>query len=293
MTGASGLIGRALVRALGEAGHDVVRLVRRPARAADEVTWDPSTQTLDTRALGVVDGAVNLGGAGVGDHRWTTDYKREIHDSRVLATRTLVTALAGMRPLPSVLVSASAVGFYGSRGEDVLTEASGPGDGFLAGVVRDWEAEAVLAADAGIRVVTARTGLVLSSRGGALQRMLPPARLGVAGPFGRGRQWWPWITLADEVAALRYLLDSDVQGPVNLACPQPARNREVVAALGRTLHRPAVLPVPPIALHLALGEFAGEILASRRMVPQRLLDAGFPFAHDRLDDAMGWVAAGN
>lgn len=290
VTGAGGLIGSALVPRLRDAGHDVVRLVRRPAQADGEVRWDPAGGEVDLTRLGRIDGAVHLAGAGVGDHRWTAAYKSEIHDSRVTGTRTLVTALTAQRPHPTVLVCGSAVGFYGSRGDQVLTEQSGPGQGFLAGVVQDWEAQTTPAADAGIRVVLARTGLVLARNGGALGRMLPLIRLGLAGPLGNGRQWWPWISLEDEVSALMFLLDGDLPGPVNLAAPEPARTKDLVSALGRAVHRPTLLPVPAPALRVVLGEFAEEVLASRRVRPQRLLDAGFTFTHSTVASAAGWVA---
>ena len=292
VTGASGLIGTALVTHLHSAGHEVVRLVRRPPRAPDEVIWDPERGTVDLARLGGVDGAVHLAGAGVGDHRWTDAYKRTIRDSRVLGTRTLVTALTSLDPLPRVLVLGSAVGFYGNRGEEVLTEESEGGSGFLADVVRAWEAETRPAEDAGIRVARARSGLVLAGEGGAAGRLLPLVRLGLGGPLGNGRQWWPWITLEDEVRALTYLLQQeDLSGPVNLSAPEPARNRDVVKALGGAVHRPAVLPAPAVALRLALGEFAGSILDSQRVVPQRLLAAGFSFRHPTLTEAAAWVTS--
>jgi uncharacterized protein (TIGR01777 family) len=291
VTGASGLIGTALVSRLRADGHDVVRLVRRPARTPEEVSWDPAAGEVDVAALGTVDAAVHLAGAGVGDHRWTPAYRRTIHDSRVQGTRTLVGALRRLDPRPRVLVSGSAVGFYGSRGEQELTESSAGGQGFLAGVVREWEAEAEAAEQDGIRVALARTGLVLSPNGGALGRMLPLLRLGVAGPLGNGRQWWPWITLQDEVSALVFLLGAQLAGPVNLCAPEPARNREVTAALGRELHRPTVLPTPAFALRLVLGDFAEDVLASQRVIPQRLLEAGFRHAHPTLADAARWIAS--
>lgn len=292
VTGASGLIGSALVQRLQAGGHEVVRLVRRPPGGPGEVRWDPATGEVDTGALGAVEAAVHLAGAGVGDHRWTDAYKRTIHDSRVLGTRTLVRALRDLRPAPQVLVSGSAVGFYGSRGEQELTEDSPPGHGFLAGVVRDWEAEATAASDAGIRVVLARTGLVLSRQGGALGRLLPLLRLGLGGPLGNGRQWWPWITLDDEVSALEFLLTAPLSGPVNLSAPEPARNRDLTAALGRQLHRPTLLPAPAAALRLAVGEFAEDVLASQRVLPRRLLRAGFGFAQPTVPDAVRWVTGG-
>jgi uncharacterized protein (TIGR01777 family) len=291
VTGASGLIGTPLVTQLHSAGHEVVRLVRRRPRAGNEVFWDPAQQAIDLDGLGRVDGAVHLAGTGVGDRRWTDEYKRAVHDSRVQGTRTLVRALLTQERAPQVLVSGSAVGFYGSRGEEELTERSDAGQGFLATVVRDWEAETEPAARAGIRVVLARTGLVLSRQGGALGRMLPLLRLGVAGPLGDGRQWWPWITLDDEIAALLFLLGGDLSGPVNLTAPNPVRNRELTTSLGRALHRPTLLPVPAIVLRLVLGGFAEEVLASQRVLPRRLLDAGFRFRHATVDDAARWVAA--
>jgi len=291
VTGASGLIGTALVTRLHAAGHDVVRLVRRHPRSGDEVEWDPERGTVDVDGLAGLDGAVHLAGAGVGDHRWTADYKRQIRDSRVLGTRALVSALTSLDPLPRVLVSGSAVGYYGSRGDEVLTEASAGGEGFLADVVRAWEAETAPAVEAGIRVTLARTGLVMAPTGGAFGRLLPLLKLGLAGPLGNGRQWWPWITLEDQTAALEFLLEKDVDGPVNLGAPNPQRQGELTKALGRAFHRPALLPAPAVALRLALGEFSADVLASQRMVPRRLLEAGFSFRHPDVDSAAEWLRA--
>lgn len=289
VTGSTGLIGTALVTHLHARGHDVVRLVRRAPRAADEVRWDPGAGEVDLSGLAGVDAAVHLAGAGVGDHRWTDDYKRTILTSRVDGTRTFATALASLDPRPRVLVSGSAVGYYGDRGDDVLTESSSGGEGFLAEVVRAWEDAAAPAVEAGVRVAFARTGLVLSPRGGALGRMLPLARLGLAGPLGDGRQWWPWITLEDEVRAIEFLLEKDLEGPVNLSAPQPVRQGELARALGRALHRPALLPAPAFGLRLVLGEFAADVLASQRMLPSLLLDAGFAFNQRTVDQAVDWV----
>lgn len=291
VTGASGLIGTALVTRLHSAGHDVVRLVRRAPRARDEVRWDPAGGSVDLDGLAGVDAAVHLAGAGVGDRRWTDAYKRTILDSRVLGTRTLVDALTRLDPLPRVLVSGSAVGYYGNRGDEVLTEASGPGSGFLTDVVRAWEAEAAPAEQAGIRVVYARTGLVMASSGGAFGQLLPLLRLGLAGPLGSGRQWWPWITLEDEVSAIEFLLEKDIGGPVNLSAPNPQRQGELTRTLGRAFRRPTVLPAPAIALRAALGEFAADVLASQRMVPRALLDAGFSFRHPEPESAAEWLRA--
>jgi uncharacterized protein len=291
ITGSSGFIGTALVGSLQEAGHEVVRLVRRPARRPDEVSWDPAAGTVDLTGLAGVEAAVNLAGAGVGDRRWTKAYQRTLVASRVDSTRTLATALARLDPPARVLVSASASGYYGNRGDEPLTEAAGPGAGFLVELVRAWEGAALRNAGPGTRVVLARTGLVLAPGGGALGRLLPLLRLGLGGPLGNGRQWWPWITLTDEVRALTFLLEREaLEGPVNLSAPQPARNVELTRALGRALRRPAVLPAPAFAVRLVVGEFAQEVLGSQRMLPARLLEAGFAFRHQNATQAAAWVA---
>lgn len=294
MTGASGLIGTALVPHLRRRGHDVVRLVRRAPAAADEVRWEPGAPGgVDLAGLGHLDAAVHLAGAGVGDRRWTPAYKREIVASRVDGTTTLARALAAMHPRPAVLVSASAIGFYGDTGERPVDESAPQADTFLAGVVRAWEAAADPARAAGIRVVHPRTGLLLSPRGGALGRLLPLLRLGLGGPLGSGGQFWSWITMADEVAALTFLVERDgLAGPVNLTAPHPERNRDVVAALAHALRRPAVLPVPAAALRLVLGEFAGEVLASQRVLPAALSGAGFTFRHPGIGAAAADLVAG-
>jgi uncharacterized protein len=289
VTGASGLIGTALVTRLHSGGHDVVRLVRHAPRAADEVSWDPEGGAVDLDGLAGVEGVVHLAGAGVGDHRWTDEHKRAIRDSRVLGTRTLVKALTAMDPLPRVLVSGSATGFYGDRGDEELTEQSPPGQGFLAGVVRAWEAETEPAAAAGIRVAHIRSGLVMAAEGGAFGRLLPLVKLGLAGPLGSGRQWWPWITLDDHIAAVEFLLTHEVAGPFNLTAPHPAPQKDVVRALARAAHRPAWLPAPKAALRVALGELSDDILASQRVLPRRLVAEGFTFRHPELDGAAEWV----
>ena len=249
--------------------------------------WDPGSGTVDVAALAGVEAVVHLAGAGVGDHRWTEAYKRTILDSRVEGTRAISTAITRLDPMPRVLVSASAVGFYGDRGEEVLTEESPPGVGFLADVVRSWEAAAAPAAAAGIRVVHPRTGIVLSKDGGALGRMSMLFRLGLGGKLGSGRQYWPWISLTDEIRALRFLLDTEsLSGPVNLAGPDPATNAAITSAIGEVVHRPTILPVPALALKIALGEFAGEVLISQRVLPRRLLDAGFAFEHADVGTAL-------
>jgi uncharacterized protein (TIGR01777 family) len=291
ITGSHGLIGSALVPRLRDAGHDIVQLVRGTPGGADEVAWDPAGGSVDLAGLAGVEAVVHLAGAGVGDHRWSDEYKQQIRDSRVLGTRTLVKALTSLNPLPRVLVSGSAIGFYGDRGDEALTEQSGPGNGFLVDVVEAWEDEAVPAAEAGIRVVHPRTGLVMARSGGAFSQLLLLARLGLAGPLGNGRQWWSWISLEDHLSALQHLIDSDLAGPVNLTAPTPEHNVDVIRALARAMHRPALLPAPAFALRIVLGEFAGEILGSQRVLPTRLTESGFTFQHPTIDSAAAWVTA--
>ncbi len=296
ITGASGLIGSALSASLRGRGDQVIHLVRRdpaaaPAEGVTEVRWDPARHQVDTESLVGVDAVVHLAGAGLGDKRWTEDYKRTIRSSRVDGTSTISRAVAALDPVPR-LVSGSAMGIYGHRGDDVLTEESTLGEDFLAGVCQDWEAATRPAEEAGSAVSHLRTGLVLSRDGGAMGRLLPLARLGLAGPLGKGDQYWSWITLHDHVRAVQFLLDHpEITGPVNAGGPHPDPQRDVVAALGRQLHRPAVLPAPTIALRLALGEMASDILGSIRMVPAVLQEAGFEFDHPDLESAMAWLGS--
>jgi hypothetical protein len=266
----------------------VVHLVRRQPSTDLEIGWDPTSRTLDPRDLSGLTAVVHLAGAGVGAHRWTAAYKHEILASRVDGTATIATALADLGE-PVALVSGSAIGFYGDRGERTLTEDSDPGQGFLAEVVQAWEAATKPAEDAGLRVVHARTGLVLTPKGGAMERVLPLARLGLAGPLGSGRQYWSWITLHDEVRALAHLVDQELAGPVNLVSTQPMRQSEVMKALGAVLGRPALLPAPTLALKVFLGEFAGDVLASDRILPSVLTASGFVFDHDTIESAMRWL----
>jgi hypothetical protein len=288
VTGASGLIGSALVSSLRSDGHDVVRLVRHAASAPDEASWDPAHRLLDPSVLAGSDAVVHLAGAGVGDKRWSDAYKQTILASRVDGTSTIASALASLDSPPGVLVSASAVGFYGERGDDVLDESAPNGDGFLADVVRQWEACTAPAAAAGVRVVHIRSGLVLSADGGVLGKTLPLFNLGLGGRLGSGRQWMPWIALPDEVAAIQFLLETNaVSGAVNLSAPAPVRNSEYTHAVGRAVHRPTLAPVPRFALRAALAGFADEgALVSQRAVPRRLLDAGFEFQYRTLDEAL-------
>jgi uncharacterized protein (TIGR01777 family) len=286
ISGASGLIGSALAPALRADGHEVVRLVRREAGAADEVSWDPARGRLDASSLAGVDAVVSLSGANL-DRRWTAARKREIRDSRVDTTSLLAHTIAGLDPKPSAFVVAGGVGVYGDRGDEILTEESAPGSGFLADVGQAWEAAAEPARAAGIRTVNFRQGVVLTRRGGALKRMLTPFRLGVGGRVGSGRQWWSWVQLEDAVAAYRFVLEHDVAGPVNLTSPNPATSEHFTTTLGRVLHRPTIFPLPGIAVRTIFGE-RGEavLLEGQRVLPKRLLDAGFAFSHPELEPAL-------
>lgn len=287
VSGASGFLGSALLPALRADGHTVVQLVRRPAADPSEISWDPGAGVLDPHVLRGVDAVINLSGANVAGTRWTPAYKQTLRDSRVRTTTLLSNAIAAMEVPPQVFLSGSAVGFYGDRGDAPLDESSTSGNSFLAGVCRDWEDATSSAERAGVRVVHLRTGVVLDRSGGALERMEPLLKLGIAGPLGSGRQYWAWITLADWLAAVRFLLrpDTVLAGPVNLTAPKPETNARITTALARHLSRPALLPVPAFALRLALGEFVAEFLASQRVFPRRLLDAGFTFASPDIDTA--------
>ncbi|MEU9101515.1 TIGR01777 family oxidoreductase [Streptomyces sp. NPDC048361] len=287
VTGSTGLIGTELVRSLRADGHEVLRLVRRGADAPDEVEWDPARQYVDAAGLAGCEAVVHLAGAGVADHRWTAAYKKEIRDSRVLGTAALAEALASLDTPPKVLVSGSAVGYYGSTGERAVDESAPPGDGFLPSVCVEWEEAAAPAAEAGIRTVFARTGLVVSRRGGAWAKLIPLFRAGLGGRLGSGRQYWSFIALHDEVAALRFLVDTEsLSGPVNLTAPEPVTNREATEVMSRVLGRPALLPVPSAALRVVLGEAAGDVLAGQRVVPAALLAAGFRYAFPSVEAAL-------
>jgi uncharacterized protein (TIGR01777 family) len=294
VSGASGLIGSALVPSLREDGHTVRRLVRRRPAAADEIYWDPAIHEVDDAVMASADAVVNLNGVGIGDKRWTEDYKRLALTSRLDATTTIVDAITRPGSTVKTLVNGSAVGWYGDRGDDRLTEADGHGQGFLADLVRQWEAATEPAEAAGIRVVRVRTGIVLTPDGGALARMLPIFRLGAGGRLGSGKQWFPWISLTDEVAAIKFALTHDnVSGALNLTSPNPVTNAEFTKALGRAVKRPALAAVPPFALKLGLGGFAEDgLLYSQRALPQALQEAGFSFAFQELDDALASMLSG-
>jgi uncharacterized protein (TIGR01777 family) len=282
ITGASGMIGTALVGHLKSEGYTVQKLVRRPSRAADEITWDPQAGTVDLEALAGVDAVIHLAGAGVGDKRWTKKYKSEILNSRLLGTTTIANAVNTVKP--SVFISASAIGWYGETGNRAVIETDRAGEDFLAAVCREWEGAADLVQD--VRTVKLRTGLVLDPTGGALGRMLPLFRFGFGGKLGNGTQWWSWITLHDQIRAITFALESKIQGPVNLTSPNPVTNQEFTAGLARALHRPALFPAPALALKIALGGFSTEILGSKKVMPQALLDAGFVFDYPHLATAL-------
>ena len=289
VTGSSGLIGTALVAALRADGHEVIRLVRAGPGAADAIVWDPHADRggLDPRSLDGVAAVVHLAGAGLADKRWTPGYQAEIRDSRVQGTRALAGALAAMATPPGVLLSGSAIGWYGDTGGREVTESDPAGSGFLSEVVRDWEAAAGDAARAGIRVVTLRSGVVLSPKGGMLGRLLPLFRLGIGGRIGTGRQVMSWIGLSEWVAAVRFLLGrDDISGPVNLTTPSPVSNAEFTSALAAAVHRPAVMLVPVPALKLAIGGVSSDILSSARVLPRRLLDEGYQFRHPGIAGAL-------
>ncbi|MEI2718429.1 MAG: TIGR01777 family oxidoreductase [Candidatus Nanopelagicales bacterium] len=287
ITGASGTIGTGLAESLRADGIAVRRFVRRPARTPDEISWDPEGRSIDTAALesAGLTAVVHLAGAGVGDRRWTASYKDEILSSRVAGTETLAKALAGL-PRRVALISGSAIGYYGDTGTAIVDESALPGSTFLADVVVRWESATAAAIDAGLRVAFARTGLVVSRSGGAFGKMVPIFKAGIGGRLGSGRQWWSFISLTDEIRALRFLIDNELDGPFNLVAPHPVTNSEAVHDLGAALHRPAALPVPSFALRTALGEFASEITMSQGVEPRRLTAAGFTWNHPTLPQAL-------
>jgi uncharacterized protein (TIGR01777 family) len=289
VTGSSGLIGTALVAALRADGHQVTRLVRDAPTGADTIAWDPRAAGggLDPRSLAGVAAVVHLAGAGVADRRWTESYKAEIRGSRVQGTTALVSVLSRMATPPAVLLSGSAFGWYGDTGGREVDESSPAGTGFLAGVVRDWEAAAEAAAPAGIRVITMRSGLVLSPRGGMLARLLPLFRLGLGARIGSGTQIMSWIALSELVAVIRFLLGrEDISGPVNATTPNPVTNREFTATLAAAVHRPAAMAVPVPVLRAAIGGVSAELLSNARVLPAKLLAAGYPYQHPDLAGAL-------
>ena len=282
ITGASGLIGSALVGHLKSEGHTVQRLVRRATVSSDEIRWDPKTGYVDIEALRGVDAVIHLAGAGVGDKRWTKRFKSEILNSRLLGTTAIAHAVSEIKP--QVFISASAIGWYGDSGNRAVVESDSVGNDFLAAVCREWEGAADLAGD--VRTVKLRTGLVLDPTGGALGKMLPLFRFGLGGKLGSGKQWWSWITLHDVVRAIEFALVNPISGPVNLTSPNPVTNQEFTAALARAMKRPALFPAPAIALKIALGGFSSEVLGSKKVSPNALIEAGFTWDFPHITNAL-------
>ena len=288
ISGSHGLIGSALTSWLTSRGHRIVRLVRPPrAPGPGEIVWDPAAGTIDAGGLEGMDAVIHLAAESIASGRWTAARKKRIAESRVQGTGLLAGALAYARRGPRTLICASAIGYYGNRGEEILVEQSAPGSGFLADLTRKWEAAAEPARQAGLRVVHLRSGIVLSPSGGALARMLPVFRMGLGGRLGSGRQFMSWITIDDEVGAIGHALQHALMsGPVNLVSPQPVTNREFTATLCRVLRRPALFAVPATALRMALGELSGELLGSLRVHPAALLAAGYTFQHSDLESGL-------
>jgi uncharacterized protein (TIGR01777 family) len=289
ISGSSGLVGSALVPALSAAGHVVFPLVRPPQIAGEkQVGWNPATGEMDMEAAAGAEGVVNLAGASIAGERWSEGRKRELRTSRIDSTRALVDAMAKLEPRPRVLVSASAVGYYGDRGDERLDEESAPGEGFLAKLAADWEAEALRAENFGIRTVLLRFGVILSGKGGALAQMVGPFKLGVGGRLGSGRQWMAWVAMADVVGMVRVAIEDEMwRGAYNCVAPEPVTNTEFTKTLGRVLHRPTIFPVPPVALRTVFGEMADEmLLASQRVEPKRVVQAGYSYAYTGLELAL-------
>jgi uncharacterized protein (TIGR01777 family) len=289
ISGASGVIGTALSASLRAGGHRPIALVRRDVRSgADEIRWDPAAGTIDGASLEGIDAVVHLAGAGIGDKRWTDERKKIIMDSRVESTKLLASTLAGLDRAPSVLVSASGISYYGDRGDDLLDESDPKGPGFLADVVEEWEAAAQPAIDAGIRTAFARTAAVLDANSGALERQLPLFKLGLGGRFGSGKQYFPWISLTDEIRAIEFMLEGDMAGPVNLVAPETVTNNEFTKTLGDVLNRPTLLPVPLFGPKLLFGaELVDQLIMwSVRATPAALLAAGFSFEDPTLEGAL-------
>ena len=282
VTGATGLIGTALVAQLKSDGYQVQKLVRRPVRTSDEVFWDPIKGEIDTPSLEGVDAIFHLAGASVAGKRWSAAYRSEILNSRLLGTTTIATACEQLKP--AVFISASAIGHYGETGNRAVTEADGGGTDFLSIVCREWEAAASLAPS--VRTIRLRTGIVLDPTGGALGQMLPLFKFGLGGKLGSGKQWWSWITLHDQIKAMIFLLNSKIEGAVNLVTPNPVTNQQFTAALAHALKRPALFPAPAFALRALLGGFSTELLGSKRVMPQVLTNAGFEFDYPHVSNAL-------
>ncbi len=286
ITGSSGLIGTALIESLARTGAEVVRVVRTNPGPNDAV-WDIHAGTIEASKLEGVDAVVHLAGEGIGDKKWSPERKQKVLESRTLGTALVAETIAGLQTPPSVFISGSAIGFYGDRGDEFLTENSVRGSGFLSDVVLAWESAALPAIDAGIRTAFIRTGVVLSREGGALKEQLPFFKLGVGGKIGDGRQYWSWVSIQDQVRAILHIIDSDISGPVNVTSPNPSTNADFTSALGRALGRPTFLPTPKFAVDLRLGKEAAKemLFHSSRVLPQVLTDSGFNFLHPTIDEA--------
>ena len=287
ISGASGLIGKPLVARLRKYNHEVIQLVRRAAKSG-ESQWNPANGLIDASVIDGADAVIHLSGAGIGDRRWTAKYKQELLDSRTKSTTLLATTIAKCAKKPSVFLSASGVGIYGPRGDEQLTEQSSHGDSFLAEICKQWEAATKPAIDAGVRTVFLRTGIVLTPLGGALKKQLPLFKFGLGGKFGNGKQWQSWISLDDEISAIEHLLTANISGAVNLTAPNPVTNSEFTKALGRTLRRPALLPIPKFGPKLLLGSELVEnlLFTGQRVMPVELQKSGFAFQHSTIDVAL-------
>ena len=289
--GSHGLVGTALIKSLESQGHEIFRLVRHAPSSKTEVEWSPDRYSIALARIEGFDAVVNLAGESIAEGRWTDDKKRRIRESRVKGTKLLGDALANLTVPPKTFVCASAIGYYGNRGDEILTESSAPGDDFLSKVCREWEEATALATEKGIRVVNARFGIILDTEGGALKKMLPPFRMGVGGKIGSGKQWMSWIALDDVVDALNFaLLQDALRGPVNFVAPNPVTNAEFTKALGGVLSRPTIFPIPAFAIKLIFGEM-GEalLLGSERVAPQRLIAGGYEFRYSQIDQALSHI----
>ena len=293
VSGSTGLIGHALVSRLEATGHEVVRLIRPDSRGGvTGTTWDPAAGRLEPSELEGFDAVIHLAGENIADRRWSEEQKRRIRDSRVVGTSLLANALAGLDRPPAVLISASAGGYYGDRGDEILTDSSAPGTDFLAQATREWEEATGPAADAGVRVVNMRISVVLTAAGGMLKRVLPIFRLGLGGRLGSGSQYMSWITREDVTEAMVWvILKDDLSGGVNITSPYPVTNAEFTRALGREVGRPAIFSVPRFALRIAQGDLSDVVLSSLRMEPKRLVESGFEFAHPEIEGALRWAQA--
>jgi uncharacterized protein (TIGR01777 family) len=294
ISGATGLIGTALIKSLEPQGHEIFRLVRHAPNSQQEVEWSPDRYSIALARIEGFDAVVNLAGESVSEGRWTEEKKRRIRESRVKGTKLLGDALANLAQPPRTFICASATGYYGNRGDEVLTETSPPGTDFLAEVCTEWEKSTALATEKGIRVVNARFGIILDANGGALAKMLPPFRLGAGGKLGSGEQWMSWVALDDVIGALEFALKSDsLKGPVNFVAPNPVTNAEFTKTLGKVLARPTLFPVPKFALRLLFGEMAGALLlSSQRVEPSRLQLAGYSFQFPQLRSALSHLLQG-